>query len=56
LIGPFARQKLLASLINLPLFGLVLAIGIVVTDAIGRVENVELNLALLSPLDARKRP
>ena len=41
------------SLNNLSLFGLVLAIGIVVDDAIVVVENVERNIALgLSPRDA----
>src|SRR5213075_99907 len=41
------------SLNNLSLFGLVLAIGIVVDDAIVVVENVERNIALgLSPVDA----
>ncbi|MGL1645709.1 efflux RND transporter permease subunit, partial [Vibrio parahaemolyticus] len=41
------------SLNNLSLFGLVLAIGIVVDDAIVVVENVERNIAQgLSPRDA----
>ncbi len=44
------------SLNNLSLFGLVLAIGIVVDDAIVVVENVERNIALgLSPVDATRK-
>src|SRR5678809_1499825 len=44
------------SINNLSLFGLVLAVGIVVDDAIVVVENVERNIALgLSPRDAARR-
>jgi len=43
------------SLNNLSLFGLVLAIGIVVDDAIVVVENVERNMAMgMSPLEAAR--
>ncbi|HEX4768273.1 MAG TPA: multidrug efflux RND transporter permease subunit [Lichenihabitans sp.] len=54
LVGTFAVMKALGfSLNNLTLFGLVLAIGIVVDDAIVVVENVERNIADgLSPGDA----
>jgi multidrug efflux pump subunit AcrB len=44
------------TLNNLSLFGIVLAVGIVVDDAIVVVENVERNLRLgLSPLEAARR-
>src|SRR4029077_370829 len=54
LIGTFAVMAALGfSLNNLSLFGLVLAIGIVVDDAIVVVEGVERNLAEgLAPRDA----
>src|SRR5215213_2147958 len=57
LVGTFAVMHGLGFSINmLTLFGLVLAIGIVVDDAIVVVENVERNIELgLSPVDAAKR-
>ncbi|MFG1477529.1 multidrug efflux RND transporter permease subunit [Xanthobacter sp. V4C-4] len=57
LVGTFFVMALFGfSLNNLSLFGLVLAIGIVVDDAIVVVENVERNIAAgLSPRDAAYR-
>jgi multidrug efflux pump len=57
LIGTFAVMAALGfSLNNLSLFGLVLAIGIVVDDAIVVVENVERNMSLgLNPREASIR-
>jgi HAE1 family hydrophobic/amphiphilic exporter-1 len=56
LIGTFAVMAALGFTINnLTLFGLVLAVGIVVDDAIVVVENVERNLGLgHSPLEAAR--
>ncbi|WP_336488386.1 efflux RND transporter permease subunit [Methylobacterium nigriterrae] len=57
LIGTFTLLAIFgASINNLSLFGLVLAVGIVVDDAIVVVENVERNMAAgLSPRDAAHR-
>ncbi|MBJ7415572.1 MAG: multidrug efflux RND transporter permease subunit [Niveispirillum sp.] len=56
LIGTFAVMSALGySVNNLTLFGLVLAVGIVVDDAIVVVENVERNLALgHSPIESAR--
>jgi hydrophobe/amphiphile efflux-1 (HAE1) family protein len=57
LVGTFFLMDVFGfTLNNLSLFGLVLAIGIVVDDAIVVVENVERNIAAgLSPRDAARR-
>src|SRR6202049_3838116 len=57
LIGTFAVMRLLGFGLNaLSLFGLVLAIGIVVDDAIVVVENVERNIHEgLAPIDATRQ-
>ncbi|GAB7537831.1 efflux RND transporter permease subunit [Burkholderia sp. 3C] len=57
LVGAFTILAAFGTTINnLSLFGLVLAVGIVVDDAIVVVENVERNIALgMSPRDAAHR-
>ena len=57
IVGTFSIMAMLGfSLNNLSLFGLILAIGIVVDDAIVVVENVERNIALgLKPKDAARQ-
>ena len=57
LVGTFAVMQLFGFSLNaLSLFGLVLAIGIVVDDAIVVVENVERNIANgLKPIDATRQ-
>ncbi|NUA29813.1 efflux RND transporter permease subunit [Cupriavidus basilensis] len=58
IVGTFMGMLLLGFSINmLTLFGMVLAIGIVVDDAIVVIENVERNMNVhkLSPKDAAKR-
>ncbi|HEY9155699.1 MAG TPA: multidrug efflux RND transporter permease subunit [Opitutaceae bacterium] len=57
LVGTFAAMNAFGFSINaLSLFGLVLAIGIVVDDAIVVVENVERNIELgLSPVEATQK-
>jgi len=57
LVGTFSVLTMFgASINNLSLFGMVLAVGIVVDDAIVVVENVERNMALgMSPKEAAHR-
>src|SRR4051812_2734376 len=58
IVGTFVGMYLLGFSINmLTMFGMILAIGLVVDDAIVVVENVEANIAThkLSPLEAAKR-
>src|SRR4029079_14539114 len=56
-VGTFFLMSLFGFTLNtLSLFGLVLAVGIVVDDAIVVVENVERNIAAgLSPRDAARK-
>jgi len=58
IVGTFVGMHMLGFSINmLTMFGMILAIGLVVDDAIVVVENVEANLAQkgLTPLDAAKQ-
>ncbi len=58
IIGTFAGMHLLGFSINmLTMFGMILAIGLVVDDAIVVVENVEVNITKhkLAPLEAAKQ-
>src|SRR5436190_2021684 len=58
IVGTFTGMYLLGFSINmLTMFGMILAIGLVVDDAIVVVENVEVNITQhkLSPLEAAKR-
>lgn len=57
IVGTFAVMAMFGfSLNNISLFGLILAIGIVVDDAIVVVENVERNMAMgLSPKEATRK-
>jgi len=58
IVGTFIGMHLLGFSINmLTMFGMILAIGLVVDDAIVVVENVEVNISKkgLSPLDAAKQ-
>ena len=57
IIGTFIGMHMLGFSINmLTMFGMILAIGLVVDDAIVVVENVEVNIAKgLSPLEASKQ-
>jgi len=57
IIGTFVGMHLLGFSINmLTMFGMILAIGLVVDDAIVVVENVEVNIAKgLAPLEAAKQ-
>ena len=58
IVGTFVGMHMLGFSINmLTMFGMILAIGLVVDDAIVVVENVEVNIAQkgLSPLEAAKQ-